>query len=103
MKQACQRWPMWNALSRNSRRAFDATTSHPADGLIRKWRQQGIKRALFQAHVGCQIGSYPFFREGRTGANFVVRSTGEDALNACATALLAALVADGREAVAGEV
>ena len=28
-----------------------------------------------RAHPGCQIGSYPFFREGRVGANFVIRST----------------------------
>ena len=28
-----------------------------------------------KAHDGCQIGSYPFFRDGRVGANFVVRTT----------------------------
>ena len=28
-----------------------------------------------RAHEGCQIGSYPFFRDGRVGANFVVRTT----------------------------
>ena len=27
-----------------------------------------------RAHAGCQIGSYPFFRDGRAGANFVVRA-----------------------------
>src|SRR5687768_16877362 len=36
-----------------------------------------------KAHEGCQIGSYPFFREGRVGANFVVRSTDPHALHAC--------------------
>jgi molybdenum cofactor synthesis domain-containing protein len=30
--------------------------------------------AVEKAHEGVQIGSYPFFREGRVGANFVVRS-----------------------------
>ncbi|MDB5711248.1 MAG: competence/damage-inducible protein [Sphingomonas bacterium] len=30
--------------------------------------------AVEKAHEGVQIGSYPFFREGKTGANFVVRS-----------------------------
>ncbi|WP_136162268.1 competence/damage-inducible protein A [Sphingomonas flavalba] len=59
--------------------------------------------ATEKAHAGCQIGSYPFFREGRTGANFVVRSTRPEALHACADALLSALLAEGREAVAGEV
>ena len=29
---------------------------------------------------GVQIGSYPFFRDGRTGANFVVRSTDAELL-----------------------
>lgn len=42
-------------------------------------------------HEGCQIGSYPFFREGRVGANFVVRSTDRDRLNACVAALSGAL------------
>ncbi|MEX0342713.1 MAG: competence/damage-inducible protein A, partial [Erythrobacter sp.] len=35
-----------------------------------------ILRQVEQAHPNCQIGSYPFFREGRVGANFVMRSTG---------------------------
>jgi molybdenum cofactor synthesis domain-containing protein len=39
--------------------------------------------ATEKAHPGCQIGSYPFFREGRTGANFVIRSTDGAALGAC--------------------
>jgi len=42
-------------------------------------------------HEGCQIGSYPFFREGRVGANFVVRSTDQGRLDACVAALSAAL------------
>ena len=36
-----------------------------------------------EAHERCQIGSYPFFREGRVGSNFVVRSTDGDALARC--------------------
>ncbi|MFL6845129.1 MAG: competence/damage-inducible protein A [Allosphingosinicella sp.] len=52
-----------------------------------------------RAHEGCQIGSYPFFREGRVGANFVIRSTEEDALAACETTLAARLEEDGREVV----
>src|SRR3546814_20961277 len=27
-----------------------------------------------RAHEGCQIGSYPFFRDGGVGANLVIRS-----------------------------
>jgi molybdenum cofactor synthesis domain-containing protein len=56
-------------------------------------------RATEKAHEGCQIGSYPFFREGRVGSNFVIRSTDQAALDGCAAALIAALEAGGREAV----
>jgi molybdenum cofactor synthesis domain-containing protein len=52
-----------------------------------------------RAHEGCQIGSYPFFREGRVGANFVIRSTDEVGLAACETALMARLEEAGREVV----
>lgn len=55
--------------------------------------------ATERAHPACQIGSYPFFREGRVGANFVVRSTEQLALDSCVSALLAALADAGRDAV----
>ncbi|MBU6206081.1 MAG: competence/damage-inducible protein A [Alphaproteobacteria bacterium] len=48
-----------------------------------------------KAHAQCQIGSYPFFREGRVGANFVVRSTDENALAACVEDLRTRLLALG--------
>jgi molybdenum cofactor synthesis domain-containing protein len=50
-------------------------------------------------HAGCQIGSYPFFREGRVGANFVIRSTDESALAACEADLAGRLEEAGREVV----
>jgi len=53
-----------------------------------------------RAHPGCQIGSYPFFREGKGGANFVVRSTDEAALEACREDLVARLEQAGRAVVA---
>jgi molybdenum cofactor synthesis domain-containing protein len=53
-----------------------------------------------RAHECCQIGSYPFFREGRVGANFVIRSTDEGALEACRSDLTRRLEAEGREIVA---
>jgi molybdenum cofactor synthesis domain-containing protein len=56
-----------------------------------------------KAHEGCQIGSYPFFRHGQAGSNFVVRSTDQLALDTCANALGAALEAIGREAVEGGI
>jgi molybdenum cofactor synthesis domain-containing protein len=46
-----------------------------------------ILRETEQAHESCQIGSYPFFREGKVGANFVVRSTKADDLKSCVDTL----------------
>ena len=59
-----------------------------------------LLRATETAHADCQIGSYPFFRDGRVGANFVVRSTDAAAMDACADALGAALREAGRDPVA---
>jgi molybdenum cofactor synthesis domain-containing protein len=58
-----------------------------------------LLREVEASHSGCQIGSYPFFREGRVGANFVIRSTDEAALAACGEALAARLEEAGREPV----
>jgi len=46
-----------------------------------------LLRAAELAHAGCQIGSYPFFRDGRVGANFVIRSTEAEALANCVATL----------------
>ena len=46
-------------------------------------------------HPGVAIGSYPFFREGRIGANFVIRSTDGEAVAACTHMLTAGLEAIG--------
>ena len=62
-----------------------------------------LLRRTEAAHPGCQIGSYPFWREGRVGANFVLRSTDEETIDACATALAEALERLGRSAVAGGI
>lgn len=62
-----------------------------------------LLRETEKAHPGCAIGSYPFFREGRVGANFVVRSTDAALLEACVEALAMGLRAIGRDAVAGGV
>ncbi len=56
-----------------------------------------------KAFEGVQIGSYPFFREGRTGANFVIRTTDPATLNDCTMALIEALKAQGREPVDGGI
>ena len=54
-------------------------------------------------HEGCQIGSYPFFREGKVGSNFVIRSVDQAGLDACAQALIAELAKLGREGVIGGI
>jgi len=59
--------------------------------------------ATERAHDQCQIGSYPFFREGRVGANFVIRSVDQAALDACAAELTASLEAAGREVTPGGI
>jgi molybdenum cofactor synthesis domain-containing protein len=56
-----------------------------------------------RSHEGCQIGSYPFFREGKVGANFVIRSTEQDRLDACAAALMRDLDALGYPSVSGGI
>ena len=63
----------------------------------------GLLREAERAHEGCQIGSYPFFREGKVGANFVIRSTDATAAAACARTIAEALAAAGREAVPGGI
>lgn len=74
---------------------------------IGSWVQESeiadLLRQTEQDHIGCAIGSYPFFREGRVGANFVVRSTEADRLAACCAALADGLRALGRDAVPGGV
>ena len=62
-----------------------------------------LLRETERAHEGCVIGSYPFFREGRVGANFVVRSVDAARLEECCEALITGLRALGREAVPGGI
>lgn len=51
-----------------------------------------LLRETERAHQGSQIGSYPFFREGRVGANFVVRSTDAGTVDRCIAAIGEGLV-----------
>jgi molybdenum cofactor synthesis domain-containing protein len=62
-----------------------------------------LLREAERAHPQAQIGSYPFFREGRVGANFVVRSTEEEALGKCVAALSEALAGAGHELTPGGI
>ncbi|WP_084582127.1 competence/damage-inducible protein A [Sphingomonas azotifigens] len=56
-----------------------------------------------QAYEGVAIGSYPFFREGRVGANFVVRATDAAVVDRCVAVLAEGLEARGLEAVDGGI
>jgi molybdenum cofactor synthesis domain-containing protein len=58
-----------------------------------------LLRGAEQAHDGCQIGSYPFFRDGRVGANFVIRSPDQAAIDICLADLNDELSALGLEPV----
>ncbi len=62
-----------------------------------------LLRHAEKTHEGVAIGSYPFFREGRTGANFVVRSPDAAQVDTCLRDLTEALEADGRSVVAGGI
>jgi len=56
-----------------------------------------------RAQEGVSIGSYPFFREGRVGANFVVRATDPAVVDRCIAILAEGLEARGFEAVDGGI
>ena len=54
-------------------------------------------------HPGVAIGSYPFSKDGRYGANFVIRSEDGDAARGCGDDLLRKLAAAGFEAQDGGI
>ncbi|RNJ62466.1 MAG: competence/damage-inducible protein A [Porphyrobacter sp. IPPAS B-1204] len=62
-----------------------------------------LLRQVEAAHDTCQIGSYPFFREGRVGANFVVRSVSAEDLKRCCDSLSDGLAASGHDFTPGGI
>ncbi len=60
-----------------------------------------LLRETERAHASCQIGSYPFWRDNRPGANFVIRSVDAEALAECVRELGEALAEMGREPTMG--
>ena len=77
--------------------------SETVGGFIPESEVAMLLREIEQAHEQCQIGSYPFFREGRVGSNFVIRSTDEIALATCTAALTEGLVAAGWDVTPGGI
>ncbi|MBV7256031.1 competence/damage-inducible protein A [Pacificimonas sp. WHA3] len=59
--------------------------------------------AVEREKPGVQIGSYPFWDQGRVGSNFVIRARDEETLNDAAERLMAALAAADVEPVDGAI
>jgi len=74
---------------------------------VGSWVQESevapLLQATEQAHPGTQIGSYPFWNEGRSGANFVIRSVDPEVLAACSRALVSGLEGMGKLVVPGGI
>lgn len=62
-----------------------------------------LLRETEQGHENCQIGSYPFFREGKVGANFVIRSTDANDLQSCVDTLCDGLSVAGYDFTPGGI
>lgn len=62
-----------------------------------------LLRKTEQDFETCQIGSYPFFRDGKVAANFVIRSVEQDDLDACSAALSEGLKALGHTPYPGGI
>jgi hypothetical protein len=62
-----------------------------------------LLREAEEAHQNCQIGSYPFFRDGKVGANFVIRSTEQEMLRSCVDTLCDGLATSGYDFTPGGI
>ena len=62
-----------------------------------------LLRDMEAAHPGVAIGSYPFFKDGRYGANFVIRSEDGDLAQRTGEALVQGLKDAGYEPVEGGI
>jgi len=62
-----------------------------------------VLREVEKGHANCSIGSYPFFRDGKVGANFVIRSTDAGDLKSCADTLSEALGEAGHDFTPGGI
>jgi hypothetical protein len=62
-----------------------------------------LLRETEDRHPGVSVGSYPFFKDGRYGSNFVVRCDDEARAAACAEELGRKLADAGIEAVRGGI
>ncbi len=72
-------------------------------GFIPESEVADLLRETERSTDGVSIGSYPFFKQGRVGSNFVVRSEDERIARNCADALSEALLAAGFEVIDGGI
>jgi molybdenum cofactor synthesis domain-containing protein len=72
-------------------------------GMVPESDVADLLRETERAYEGVAIGSYPFFREGRVGANFVVRSESMEEAQAVADLLQASMESAGYQVVMGGV
>jgi len=77
--------------------------SETVGGWIPESEVADILRETEAAHESCQIGSYPFFRDGKVGANFVIRSTKEEDLKSCVDTLCDGLATHGFDFTPGGI
>ncbi|TRD10958.1 competence/damage-inducible protein A [Erythrobacter insulae] len=77
--------------------------SETVGGFIPESEVAHLLREVEQAHENCQIGSYPFFREGKVGSNFVIRSTDREALQSCFDTLCEGLGENGWDFTPGGI
>jgi molybdenum cofactor synthesis domain-containing protein len=81
--------------------------SRSIGGWVAESEVADILRETERAHAGEEglvaIGSYPFFREGRVGANFVVRSADVGLVDACIADLTGRLAAAGHAVTDGGI
>jgi molybdenum cofactor synthesis domain-containing protein len=72
-------------------------------GMVPESEVAELLRETERMHEGVSIGSYPFFREGRVGANFVVRSEDAELAQSVADLLVASMESAGFPMVPGGV
>ena len=72
-------------------------------GMVPESEVADLLRETEKAHEGIVIGSYPFFREGKVGANFVIRSEDLDQAQGVADLLQASLESAGYLVVPGGI
>ena len=77
--------------------------SRSVGGWVPESEVADLLRETEKSHTGVAIGSYPFFRDGRVGANFVVRSPDAALVDACIADLASKLEAAGYAIVVGGI